>query len=162
MKSIFEKNAEYILKATLFCIVFTGLFIVFTYVKGFLPPHFERIGHGAAGIAAAFLTTVLFLKYDSKRFSDIGLVLKQSTPLNFFKGVLTGILIMGSLIAGSLYFSNVTIEVNPESNISHFFLATLFLIPFAFMEELGFRAYPLETLKPGVGIRLTIIITSIK
>ena len=38
---------------------------------------------------------------------------------------------------------------------------TLPLLPLAFMEELGFRAYPLEILKDKVGIRLSIIITSI-
>ena len=68
---------------------------------------------------------------------------------------------MGLLTTSVLYFSNVTIEANPRSNVWHFLLLTFPLIPLAFMEELGFRAYALQILKDKIGIRLSIVITSI-
>jgi len=156
-----NNRVKYIFKSILFCVVFTGLFVVLSFVKNFLPNNLERLAHGIIGIVAAFLTTVLFLKVDGKQFSDIGLTFEQKTIVKFFAGIMAGIVIMGLLTTGVLFFSNARISVNPGSNVWHFLVATLPLIPLAFMEELGFRAYPLEVLKNKTGIRLSIIITSI-
>jgi len=142
-------------------VVFTGLFVVFSFAKNFIPNNFERLAHGTIGTLAAFLTTVLFLKFDRTRFSDIGLTFQRKTIAKFFTGVVVGIGIMGLLATSIIYFTNVGIVANPRSNFLNFLLMTLPLIPLAFMEELGFRAYPLEKLKDKVGIRLSIIITSI-
>ncbi|HEY0679999.1 MAG TPA: type II CAAX endopeptidase family protein [Chitinophagaceae bacterium] len=163
MNSSSRKSAatKYIFKATLFCIVFTGIFIVFSFLKGFLPADLERLSHGIIGTAAAFLTTYLFLKSDKKTFADIGLKSESKTIVRFVSGIVIGILIMGLLIAGVFYFSDVEINVNPESTLLSFLLMSAPLIPLAFMEELGFRAYPLEILKNTVGIRTAIIITSV-
>jgi hypothetical protein len=154
-------KTKYILKSLLFCVVFTGLFVAFSFTKHFLPNSLERLAHGIIGTVAAFLTTVLFLKFDRKRFSDIGLTFKPDTVVKFFAGLIAGIILMGILAMGVLYFSHVRIEVNPRSNVWHFLFATLPLLPLAFMEELGFRAYPLEKLKDKVGIRPAIIITAL-
>lgn len=150
-----------IFKATLFCIVFTGLFVVLSLAKGFLPAKAERLSHGIIGTLAAFLTTLLFLKVDRKQLSDIGLSFERSTVAKFFGGVAAGVVIMGLLATSVLYFTHAGIEVNPKSDLLHFLVATAPLLPLAFMEELGFRAYPLEILKGKAGIRLSIIITTI-
>jgi membrane protease YdiL (CAAX protease family) len=101
------------------------------------------------------------LKFDRKQFSDIGLVFQRNTIAKFLAGIVVGITIMGVLATSVLYLTNVRMEVNTSSNVLHFLLATLPLLPLAFMEELGFRAYPLQILKAKIGIRLAIIITSI-
>ena len=163
MEATIQSNstAKYIFKSILFCVVFTGLLVVFSFAKGFLPNNTERLAHGIIGTFAAFLTTVLFLKFDRKRFPDIGLTFTRKTSVNFFTGVIVGIVIMGLMATSVIYFSNIGIEVNPGSNALHFLVVTLPLIPLAFMEELAFRGYPLEILKDKVGVRLSIIITSI-
>lgn len=163
MEDTIQNNirTKYIIKSILFCVVFTGLFVVFSFAKNSVPNNFERLAHGIIGTLAAFLTTVLFLKFDRKQFSDIGLTFERKTIIKFFAGVVVGIIIMGLLATSVLNFSDVTVEVNPRSNIWHFLLLTLPLIPLAFMEELGFRAYPLQILKDKIGIRLSIVITSI-
>ena len=154
-------RAKIILKSVLFCVLFTGLFFVFSFAKNLIPNNFERLAHGIIGTLAAFLATILFLKFDRKKFSDIGLRFEQKTIGRFFVGVVAGVVIMGLLAMSAMYFNNVGIEVNPKSNFLNFFLMTLPLIPLAFLEELGFRAYPLQILKDKIGIRLSIIITSI-
>lgn len=163
MEATIQNNirAKYISKSVLFCVVFTGLLIIFSFAKGFIPNDFERLAHGIIGTLAAFLTTVLFLKFDRKRFSDIGLTFERKTLVNFFAGVLAGVLIMGLLATSVMYFTRLEIDVNPRSNFLRFLLMTLPLIPLAFMEELGFRAYPLQILKGKIGIRLSLIITSV-
>jgi uncharacterized protein len=163
MESTTQNNsrAKHIFKATLFCIVFTGLLVVFSFAKNFIPINFERLAHGILGTLAALLTTVLFLKFDRKNFSGIGLRFERKTIGNFLVGVIAGVIIMGLLATSVIYFSGVEIVANPKSNFLHFLLMTLPLLPLAFMEELGFRAYPLEILKDKTGIRLSILVTSI-
>jgi uncharacterized protein len=154
-------RGKYIIKSILFCFVFTGLLVFFSFAKGFIPNNFERLAHGIIGTLAAFLTTVLFLKFDRKQFSDIGLRFERNTVIKFFGGVIVGAVIMGLLATSVVYFANVGTEVNPRSNFFHFLLATAPLLPLSFMEELGFRAYPLQILKDKIGIRLSLIITSV-
>jgi uncharacterized protein len=163
MKDTFQNNikAKYIFKSVLFCVVFTGLLIIFSFAKGFIPNEFERLAHGVMGTLAAFLATVIFLRFDRKKFSNIGLTFERNTVVRFFAGVITGVVIMGLLAMFVIYFTNAEIEVNQRSNLLHFLFVTAPLLPLAFMEELGFRAYPLRILKDRIGIRLSLIITSI-
>lgn len=163
MEATLERNSKSksVLKAILFCVVFTVLFIVLSFTKSFFPNNVERLAHGLIGMAAALATTFLFLKFDHKSFADIGLQWEQKTLLRFFIGFVAGIIIMGLLATSVLYFSAVTVQANPSGNILHFLLLTAPLLPLAFMEELGFRAYPLQLLKDKVGIRFSIFITSI-
>lgn len=152
---------KYIFKVVLFSIVFTAMLVAFSFFKNLLPTNFERLAHGTLGTLAALLTTVLFLKYDKKRFSNIGLNLNRKTPLKFFTGVVIGIAIMGLLAISVIYVNDLKVTVNSNSNVLYFLLMTLPLLPLAFMEELAFRGYPLEMLKHTTGIRLSIIVTSI-
>jgi uncharacterized protein len=163
MKANIQSNikTKYITKSILFCVVFTGLLVIFSFAKGFIPNNFERLAHGTIGTLAAFLATVLFLKFDGKRFSDVGLTLQRKTIPRFFIGVVVGIGIMGILVISVIYFTDLGIVTNPKSNFLNFLLVTSPLFLLAFMEELGFRAYPLEIQKDKVGIRLSIIITSV-
>lgn len=156
-----DKTAIYILKVFLFCTVFTGLFIILSFSKSLVADKFERIAHGTIGTFAALLTTFLFVKFDKKTFADIGLKFEKKNFRNFIFGVLAGIASMGILSVSVIFFSNFKVETNSNSNILNFLLWTLPLIPLAFMEEVGFRAYPLRILKDKTGIRNSIIITSI-
>jgi uncharacterized protein len=152
---------KYIFKATVFCAAFTGLFVIFSFLKPLVPERFERFAHGIAGTAAAILVTYLFLRIDRKSFVDIGLKIERATPGKFITGILTGIGLMGFMALGVVYFSGLKIELNRDCNILHFFFWTLALIPLAFMEEIGFRAYPLVLLKDKAGLRTSILVTSI-
>ncbi len=149
------------LKATLFCIVFTAIFITFSFSKSLVPGKFERLAHGILGTLAAVITTFLFLKFDKKSFAEIGLTFKKTTFTKFFLGVLFGIVLMVLSVLGVIYFSDFKIDLNTHSNIPNFIFLTLPFIPLAFMEEVAFRAYPLQLLKDKTGIRISIIVTSI-
>jgi len=150
-----------IFKATLFCVLFTLLFVVFSFSKTLFPSSYERLSHGLIGTMVAFLVTFLFIKYDKKRFSDIQLYFDKYTIAKFLAGIAIGVVLMGLLATGVMYFTHVSIETNQKADIFGFFIMTAPLIPLAFLEELGFRAYPLQILKNKVGIRLSIVITSI-
>jgi membrane protease YdiL (CAAX protease family) len=154
-------SAKYIIKAVLFCVVFTAVLIVFSFAKSIITPDHERIAHGIAGTLAALFTTIIFLKFDRKKFSDIGLSFEKNTVVRFFAGVIIGVVLMGLLATSVIYFTHMEIEINTGINIWHFLVATAPILPLAFMEELAFRAYPLQILKDKAGIRTAIFITSI-
>lgn len=135
---------KYITKAVLFCAVFTGLFVVFSFAKNFVANNFERLAHGIIGTLPGFLATYLFLKFDKQKFSSIGLTFEPYTIARFFCGVAAGVLLMGLLAINVVYFTHATIAVSPSSDFFRFLLMTSPLVPLAFMEQLGFRAYPLE------------------
>ena len=156
-----NNRLQYILKSALFCVVFTGMLVVFSFAKSFFPDSVERPAHGIIGTICAFLATIIFLRVDKKKFSDIGLTFDRSTVAKFIAGFLVGVVIMGLLAMSSLYMSGLKVELKPAGGLMHFLMATMPLIPLAFMEELAFRAYPLETIKSKLGIWPSILITSI-
>ncbi len=166
MQILIQSRVKYIFKATIFCIFFIGLLFLFTSSLNFLPRHLvpyslEGIYHGIIGILVGLLTTKLFLGFDKKKFSDIGLSFERSTIVKFLAGAVIGVIIMGLLAGSVIYFTNTSIEVNQKFKLSQFLIASLTTFLLAFMEEIGFRAYPLHLLKNKVGIRIAIIITSI-
>ena len=148
-------------KAILFCVVFTGIFVILSFSKSFVADKFERIAHGVIGTCAAVFTTFIFVKFDNTNFADIGLKLEKQSLVRFFLGVLAGILLMGILSLSVITFSHFKIEPNSNSNFLNFLFYTLPLIPLAFMEEIAFRGYPLRKLKEQKGVRYAIIITSV-
>jgi CAAX protease family protein len=154
-------KTKYIFKSVLFCIVFTGLLVVFSFFKSFIPNKFERFAYGTIATAVSFLTTYLFLRFDKKPFADVGLKFENSTVRKFCVGILIGVGLMGLMTMSVIYFSGFKIELNKNSNLLNFLFWTSPLILLALMEEVGFRAYPLVILKDKVGIRASIIITSI-
>lgn len=154
-------NTNAILKAILFCISFTIVFIAFSFLKSFVPHTSERLVYGLIGTTVAFLVTFVFLKFDKKSFTDIRLRFDYFTIPKFVAGIGAGIILMGILALGVLYFKNASFQVNSKSSVLHFLIATMPLIPLAFMEEIAFRAYPLEIIKEKTGVRLPIFITSI-
>lgn len=68
-----DKRLIYLLKACLFCTVFTGVFIILSFTKSLVDDQFERLAHGTIGTVAALLTTLLFVKFDKTTFASIGL-----------------------------------------------------------------------------------------
>ena len=154
-------TALLISKAALFCLVFTVLLVLLSFFKSFVPAQWERMAHGVVGTIAAFLTTFFFLTYDKTTFVDIGLRFEKTTLPRFFSGFVTGTVIMGLLSLSVIYASGFRMETNANSNMLNFLFGTLPLIPLAFMEEVAFRAYPLEVLKDKTGVRVSILVTSV-
>jgi membrane protease YdiL (CAAX protease family) len=156
-----QTKSRSIFKSVLFCIVFTALLVVFSFFKSFIPLKYERFAYGIIATFVSLLTTWLFLRFDRKTFPGIGLNFERSTLRKFFTGILIGIVLMGIIVMFVIYFSGFGITINKNSGLLNYLLWTSPLILLAFMEEVGFRAYPLLLLKDKLGIRMSIIITSI-
>jgi membrane protease YdiL (CAAX protease family) len=128
--------------------------------NSFLPEDWGRMAKGVWGVIAALLVTWLFLWGEKKSFGSIGLKLEFSTIVRFIYGLITGVIVMGLLTGGVIYFSGFKISPNPGSNLPHFLAGSIVLLPLALMEEIGFRAYPLQTLKQKTSTRSAIVISA--
>jgi uncharacterized protein len=156
----FRNRLKVIGKAALFCIVFTALLVVFTMFKSYVPQQYERFAHGFAGIAAALLTTAVFLRIDKRTFASVGLRLEKATLGKFFAGLLIGVVLTALMFFCLVVFGNMKLELHTQGNTATFLLWTLALIPLALMEEIAFRAYPLVTVKEKAGLRTSVIVTA--
>ncbi|MBL0270122.1 MAG: hypothetical protein IPP99_16055 [Chitinophagaceae bacterium] len=155
------KSLHPALKISLYCIAFTGIYLLAYFIKAPVYNEYEKLPHAIIGVLVALLLTWLFLKADGKTFRQIGLFWEGSqTLLRFVRGLLIGIVLMGAMTLAVIFFSGFRIVLNPGSTIPGFLWASLSLLPLGFMEEFAFRAYPLETLKAKSGIRITIFLTA--
>lgn len=150
-----------ILKASLFCLLFCGLYLLVYFIKAPVYQEYERIPHAIIGVLVGGGLTWFFLRRDKKTFRSIGLFWEQKTLQRFISGILLGILLMGIMTGAVILFSGFRITMNTGSDLLKFFLGTLHLLPLAFMEELAFRAYPFETLREKTSVRTIIYISAL-
>lgn len=147
-----NKKSAGIVKAGLFCIVFTGILMITSPLKYMLPLQYERYTYGVIGMAAAFLVTWVFLKVDKKIFADIGLQWEPATVKRFFTGFGIGLLISAAMMFSLCLFIGLKIELVKEYDIGSFFAWSMALLLLSYMEEVAFRAYPFFTLKNTAGV----------
>lgn len=152
---------SYWLKALLCCVLFTLLLMGFSFLKSFFPASAERWAHGILGSVAAVIATFVFIRLDRSSFKAAGLVPDKGSPGRFLVGFFIGIGLMGLLTAGVIFGSGFMVEMNPRSTVLHFLVATLPLIPLAWMEEAGFRGYPYQQLEKGYGALPAIFISAL-
>jgi membrane protease YdiL (CAAX protease family) len=151
-----------IFKAVLFWIVFIVLLMCTGIASNtLLPAKWKNFSYGILGTLAAFTATWIFLKIDKKSFADYGLILKGNTFFRFFKGFVIGAVCFGVLVLLLISFTTLTIErTNTVFSLAASFWY-LSIIPMAFMEELGFRAYPFLKLYKIFGLRITQVIVAL-
>lgn len=160
-KAQYPPKTMLIVKAVLFCAAFILLYLLIYFLKSLFYSPYNSVIHAGIGIFVAGMTIVAFLKWDKRTFASIGLSFSPGTPGKFLSGLVIGMGLMGLMTISVIYFSGFTIEANKNSGLFPFLGASLPLLPLAFMEELGFRAYPLVTLREKNGDRTAIILTSL-
>lgn len=135
--------------------------VLLAQVKNSIPQKFERYTHGIFGTIAAISTVWIFLRYEKKTFSDIGLIWQKRTLQKFKAGIVIGIVIGALMIYTQVLISGLQITLSDDYNISSFVIWSSALIPLAFMEEVAFRSYPFIKLNRIFGLRITQIIIAI-
>lgn len=149
------------LKALLCTGLFTLLMMGFSFLKSFFPASAERWAHGILGSLAAVIATFVFIRIDRSSFKAAGLVPDKGSLGRFGVGFFIGIGLMGLLTAGVIFGSGFMVEMNPRSTVLQFLVATLPLIPLAWMEEAGFRAFPYQQLEKGYGTLYAIVFSAL-
>ncbi len=151
-----------IVKAVLFWIIFIVLLMGTGIASNtLLPVEWKNFSYGILGTLAAFTATWIFLKLDKQTFADYGLIFQRNTIIRFVKGFVIGAVCFGAMLLFLMAFTTLMLE---RTNTVFSFAASfwyLSIIPMAFMEEIGFRAYPFLKLNRIFGLRITQIIVAI-
>ncbi len=116
---------------------------------------------GIIGTLVAILITYLYLRNDNISFKQIGISWESKTFRFFSIGLLIGALITFVMFGVIILFSDLEIFWYEEANVPMALFWLLAFIPLAFMEEIAFRGYAFIKLNNILGLRLTLIITSI-
>jgi len=154
------KNA--IIKSLLFWFLFVALLYGLSILSALAPPHWSRYLQASLGILAGFSLIWIFLKIEKRTFRDIELVWDRSTLAKFLLGVLVGIAIFAVVLFILVNFTGL--ELKRSSNVitvQTWLPSLMFIIPFAFMEELVFRSYTLLKLEKAYGLFWAQIIVAI-
>jgi membrane protease YdiL (CAAX protease family) len=151
-----------ITKSLLYWTLFTSLLFALSLLTALAPPHWSRLLQALLGSLAAFFLIRLFLKYEKRTFSDIGLVWDRLTIVRFLLGVLAGAAIFAVILFVLLNFTGLELKRNANTvTVQTCLAALLVIIPFALMEELAFRSYTLLKLEKTYGLLWAQIITAI-
>jgi hypothetical protein len=132
-------------------LVFWGgyLAIVFLASKAIamVPPPWNQLAAGLSSGAAIYALTLLFLRREGRGVGDVGLDFQAMSVPRLFLGVPIGLVIflLNVLLVG-LLVSRMRLQLVPHVNLTKCLLAVCTLLALSFMEELGFRGYPLRTL----------------
>lgn len=135
-----------------FIVVFIISLVLASVPVMMFPKNIPSLYYGIFGTAGAFLTAALFLRLKKEKFTSIGLVWERHTPLRFLTGTAIGIVLFGFVIgfvmlAGGGYFKTVAV-----TNYEQLLFSLLPVFPLAFMEEIGFRSYPVVKLQKAYGV----------
>jgi membrane protease YdiL (CAAX protease family) len=159
-----NNNAQSIIisKAILFCTINTGLLRLSLFITSTIPGLSNNFLTSTIGPILTLLITYLFLKFDKKSFSSIGLKFESATLKRFCIGFLIGLGMISVYVLCIAYFSDFKIQPNKDANIFFILFPSLpVIIILAFTEEIVFRGYPLITLKNKIGTIAALVITSL-
>jgi len=145
-------NWKYTLgRVLLFCIVNAILLMVGSALTHQLArPWSDILLAGLAGIFV-FSVTVLFVRWEGLRLSDVGVIPGKLTFFHLVIGVFIGMLLVGLHVALKMIYGHLSLNITPDVRFSSVVITLLLYCLLALREELAFRGYPLRSLNYGIG-----------
>src|SRR3546814_3822727 len=126
-----------------------------------VPPIFGNFLFGSLVALGTALLVMVFLKSESKTFSDIGLVWASGSLRRFLVGSIVGMAIVGLMLAVIVAASGLAVELASElDSWNAIGFSEMVQVMLALMEEIAFRPYTLDRLFEDIGVRTSIYSTS--
>lgn len=150
-----------IIWSLLFMIFFVVLLNLSSPFVHFLPSEYKENYFGLFGLIIILVMTWGVLKREKTPRVEVGLAKDGKTLSRFIKGSLLGFGI-GAFMMGIIFlFSDMEIKRSEHFNVVYFVIFSSMIFVRAFMEELAFRGWAFIRLNQAIGLRGTIIISSI-
>lgn len=137
-----------------------SLKLTFILPLGFSEDYKWFIG-GMFGTLLALLITYQVSKFNKVSMNQIGLNWESKTPKRLLVGFLIGLAIAVIMLFAIVNLTELEINRYENSNIPMALFWMLAIIPLAFMEEVIFRGFIFFKMEKIIGLRFTIILTSI-
>lgn len=156
-----ETKAKILLRCAIFWLLLLAMLLLTGPITPMFPQQAQRFSFGVLGTVAALLLTWLFLKHEGCTLKDIGLVWQSGTLGRFLIGLVIGSALFGLILLTLLLFTPLQIKLNAQHFNNASLSGYLAFIPLSLMEEIGFRAYPLQKLHSRFGLRGTQVVIAI-
>lgn len=148
------------LHALAFFLVAAAALVAASIVARHFPGWSEEIVIGGIGVLLTLALTAVFLRWDRKRFNDIGLACDRRTHMRFLIGLAIGFALVALHAAIVASTGQVSWTRNSKVDAMGIAVAAFGYGLLALREEIAFRGYPLRTLLPAfgaVGAQLTVM-----
>ncbi len=116
---------------------------------------------GTLGTLLVLIITYPVARYNGVTMDQIGLNWTSKTPIRLLYGLLIGTAIAGVMLSAIVQLTELQLNRDITSDIPMALFFMLAILPMAFMEEVAFRGFVFFRLNGVIGLRSTIIITSI-
>lgn len=142
-----------ILRVALFLVGYFAILFVASIPKGMVPPAFADLVWGTLSSIGILALTVWLMRREQRDLSSIGLQPDGGTALRLIGGFVIGCAVYALTLA-LISVSAGPIRLTPDAAAGGgtLLLVTASFLALSCMEELGFRAYPLRTLAPSMGV----------
>jgi hypothetical protein len=117
-----------LIRAILFCVLFTCLLAASSFLTGLVPSQFKSHAFGILGSAIALLLTLGILRYEKKSFSDFGLLWRAGTLKRFIIGFLIGLVLTSAMLLCLVLLTDLRIQVSDDPDVSQFLIGALALL----------------------------------
>ncbi|WP_082575372.1 CPBP family intramembrane glutamic endopeptidase [Lysobacter sp. Root667] len=146
------RRLKSLLHALAFFLAAAAALVAASIVARHFPGWPEEIVIGGIGVLLTLALTAAFLRWDRKRFSDIGLAWDRRTHMRFLVGLAIGCALVALHAAIVASTGQVSWTRNTQVDATGIAVAALGYGLLALREEVAFRGYPLRTLLPAFGV----------
>jgi len=133
-------------RVLIFCLICALVLVIGSpLTRGLGRPLSETI-LAAGAIIVVFLFTILFVRWEALRLSDVGVIPGRLTVSHVLIGFLIGLFLAGFHVALMLVYGHIKLTRLPEISFATLLINLLLYFLLAAREELAFRGYPLRSL----------------
>lgn len=144
--------AESLRRVGLFWAAYLVILVLASVPKAWVPARWGQLVWGLLSTASILAVTLFLTRRDRRSLRELGLRVESRSFGRFCVGVAIGAANYALVISAiALAVSDIHFVPEPHQAMGSMLLGTATILVLAFMEELGFRGYPLLTLLPSVG-----------
>lgn len=117
-----------------------------------LPP---GVTIGALSSVGTFALTTLFTRWEGFRLADVGVAIRETSPLRFAVGFLLGLLLVALHMSVEALFGDVRWVRSEGVGLPNIATSLIIYLLLSCREELAFHGYPLRRLTPVFGLAIS-------
>jgi membrane protease YdiL (CAAX protease family) len=139
-------------RVVLFWVGYLAVVVLAWFAKGMAPPQFGQLVWGLASSVVLLLLTWVFLRWDGRRFRDVGMNVEAMSVARLVVGVGIGLAIFAVILVLVDWIACPVRLARGGASGGSVVVSVCTVLAVASMEEIGFRGYPLRTLIRAVGL----------
>jgi membrane protease YdiL (CAAX protease family) len=142
-----------VLRVAVFLVGYFAILLAASVPKGMVPPRAADVAWGALSSLGILALTALMLRREGRHAAELGIIPDGRSVIRLHIGLGLGLGVYAvTVLAISRLLGLLTFTRMPTPSVSDLAFVVSGFLALSCMEELGFRAYPLRTLTPVIGL----------